>query len=436
MPFPSPIRPPRQVRVVLSSTALLSFMSVRKAVALAVAQLGVSAFFLAGPARSALGESAVWFVLAAAVLSAFVRALDVESWALFVPGGFVGRIQHAFGPRAARVAAAAGLTERLFLAALACLVIGHYAAAVVVTAIAGLRLTGHVRPEDVATLLAVLSIGLLWIRARIGRNLSSDALAKGVWVGVGILLLTIGWGFFSIAGHGGAFSGMLASPPSPIVATGWPLLDVALVYLFGLALALPAVGSGEALARAAHELPPPRVQALRRTGLLTVLFTLFATSLGTFLFVLLVPPAELSLWTNAPLAGLAQHLRGPSWTRDLIALALAAGAWLMLLPAAHAALTDAEQMLQELSIEGLLPEGLTSLHTRFGTPARAVDVAVGGSDRCAAGEQWATRMAWASVRDRHCRDGVAQNRGGHSVPADATWRHAIQGAVQSARGRS
>ncbi len=237
MPFTSPIRPPRHVRVVLSSTALLSFMSVRKAVALAVAQLGVSAFFLAGPARSALGESAVWFVLAAAVLSAFVRALDVESWALFVPGGFVGRIQHAFGPRAAKVAAAAGLTERLFLAALACLVIGHYAAATVVTVIAGLRLTGLVRPEDVATLLAVLFIGLLWIRARIGLNFSSDALAKGVWVGVGILLFTIGWGVFSVVRHEAAFLAPLASQPSPIVSTGWAPLDVVLVYLFGLALA-------------------------------------------------------------------------------------------------------------------------------------------------------------------------------------------------------
>ncbi len=113
--------------------------------------------------------------------------------------------------------------------------------------------------------------------------------------------------------------------------------------------------------------------------MLTVLFTLLVTSIGTFLFVLLVPAAEQSLWTNAPLAGLAQHLSGPSWTRDLIALALAAGAWLMLLPAAHAALTDAEQMLQELSIEGVLPAGLTSLHARFGTPARAVDMAVGAA---------------------------------------------------------
>ena len=62
-PF-SPITPRHPIRVVLSSTALLPFMSVRKAAALAIAQLGVAAFFIAGVARAALGESAAWFVLA------------------------------------------------------------------------------------------------------------------------------------------------------------------------------------------------------------------------------------------------------------------------------------------------------------------------------------------------------------------------------------
>ncbi|PYS54634.1 MAG: hypothetical protein DMG13_07510 [Acidobacteria bacterium] len=48
----------RQVRVVLSTTALLSFMSISKAAALALAELGIAAFFLIGVARSVIGESA------------------------------------------------------------------------------------------------------------------------------------------------------------------------------------------------------------------------------------------------------------------------------------------------------------------------------------------------------------------------------------------
>jgi magnesium transporter len=143
--------------------------------------------------------------------------------------------------------------------------------------------------------------------------------------------------------------------------------------MIGLALALPAIGGGEALARAANEFPPPRVQALRRTALFTVLFGVLVTALGTFLIVLLVPAAEQTLWIDAPLAGLAQRLAGPEWVRTVMSVALACAALLLLLPAANTALIDAERMLHRASVRGVLPGELASLHTRFGTPARAID---------------------------------------------------------------
>ena len=59
-----------------------------------------------------------------------------------------------------------------------------------------------------------------------------------------------------------------------------------------------------------------------------------------------------------------------------MALALIAAAVLLLLPAAHVAMDDAEQLLQRLSVEGAVSERLAFLHTRFGTPSRAIDVAV------------------------------------------------------------
>jgi magnesium transporter len=348
---------------------------VRKAAALAIAQLGVAAFFISGITRFALGESAGWFVLAAAVLASLVRAIDVENWALLIPGGFVGRVTSAFGARAAGCAKAVALVERVLLAALACIVIGHYVAGVSATAIAGWRFTGYVRSEDLATLIAAGVIGLLWLRTRLGRDIGRDLMTRGVWIGVGILVLTVVWGALTLA-RGGTGVAALASPLPSVVITGWPVIDAVLAYVLGFGLTLPVIGGGEALSRAAHELPPPRVQALRRVGLVTIVFGLVATSLGTFLVVVLVPASEQALWANAPLAGLAQHLAAPASLRDLMAVALAAAAMLTLLPAAHAAIGDAEQMLHRASAEGSLPAGLATLHTRFGTPTRAVDVTV------------------------------------------------------------
>src|ERR1044071_7403047 len=91
-----PLKRNRNVRVVLSTTTLLSFMSVSKAAALAVAELGIGAFFVVGVARAFVGEAAAWFVLAACALGVFVRAIEIESWSFFIPGGLIGRCERGF----------------------------------------------------------------------------------------------------------------------------------------------------------------------------------------------------------------------------------------------------------------------------------------------------------------------------------------------------
>ena len=314
---PTPLKPPRlPIRVVLSTTALLPFMSVRKAAALVIAQLGVAAFFVSGLVGATLGDSGGWFVLAAAALAVLVRAIDIDSWALFMPGGFISRVRVAFGPRAAGLGIAAALVERLLLGALACVVIGHYVAGVAATAIAGWRFTGSLRPEDLAIVIAIASLGWLWMRTRIGRDLARDAMARGVWIGIALLVITMTWGLVTLAFRGSALT--FLSPPPPRFITGSSLIDAALIYVIGFGLTIPVIGGGEALAQAAHEAPPPRLQTLRRTALLTLVFTLLVTTVGTFLFTGLVPTTEQAVWENAPLAGLAQYLAAPPWASRLV----------------------------------------------------------------------------------------------------------------------
>ena len=182
MPFPTfpPFQPNRRVQVVLSSMGLLPFVSVWKAAALALAELGIGAFFVVGVVHGTVGGVAPWFVLAACVFGLLVRAGDVESWALFIPGGLVGRAEQAFGARTGRTASAVVLVERLFLSALASAIVGRYVASVAATAIMGLPFTGHVTIEELSLQLAMLMVGLLWLRARIGLDFSDDAISRAV----------------------------------------------------------------------------------------------------------------------------------------------------------------------------------------------------------------------------------------------------------------
>jgi magnesium transporter len=361
------------VRVVVAATALLSFMSVWKAAALAIAELGVAAFFLIGLERSSIGETAPWFVLAACLLGALVRAIDAESWGFLVPGGLVGRAERAFGPRSVSLSAAAVLTERWLLVALASVVIGRYAASPALDVVSLWQPARRLTADELVSVVAVFVIGLLWLRARSGFDLAPTAIARGVWVGGAALIVMAGWGVFTVARQP-AIVGPLFSIPPPGGASSWSLTAIFLPCLLGLGLALPAIGGGDSLARAAHEFPPPRMQALRRTGLLVVLFSLITCALPAFLFAWIVPTPTDHLAPDAALTDLARRLTGPGWATDLLAACLIGAAFLMLVPAAHAALEDAERLVTRLSANRMLPGALGRRHPRFGTPTRAIDL--------------------------------------------------------------
>ena len=355
------------MRVVLSATALLSFVSVWKAAALAIAELGVAAFFVAGVAEP-LGSLAPWLILAMCAVAAFVRAIDIESWGLFVPGGLIGRARLAFGATGGRVAAASTLGERLLLAALGCGVAAHYGASLVVTRQA-LAFAGGLAAEEFTVVLAVVLVGLLWIRARIGFELDADAMARGIWVGVGILAIVAVWGTASVVRERALLEQLIT----------WPVPDVSIrTYLLALAFVLPIVGGGDVLAHSAYELPPPRVDGLRRIGRLVVLYSFVAIAAGAFLFIGLVGP-DSAVWTEAPLVGVAVSLAGPAWIRAAAAVAVAIAAFIVLVPASRGAIADAEQIVRRLASEGSVPNALAEPHPRVGTFARAVDVAAGSA---------------------------------------------------------
>jgi magnesium transporter len=363
--------PPRSVRVVLAATALLSFRSVWKAAALALAELGVAAFFVIGIERSAVGDIAPWLVLAACAIGAYVRSIDVESWGYLIPGGSVGRAEHAFGPRSVSFAAAAVLTERLLLSALACVIIGRYAASPLVGLIGGWRTMARLSVEELVWVVAIIIIGLLWLRARLGFDLAPKAIARSVWIGLGILLVITAVGVVSAIQNNP--QGFLRIPSPPKGLPSWSFLAAIFPILMGLGRALPAVGGGDALSRAAHEFPPPRTQALRRTGSLVVLVSVLIIALPAFLFTQLVPAAEAERWASMALAGLVRHLTGPAWISDVLALAVIIAAVLILVPAAHSALEEAELMLRRLARERRLPSALVRPHPRFGTPTGTIN---------------------------------------------------------------
>jgi magnesium transporter len=148
-----------------------------------------------------------------------------------------------------------------------------------------------------------------------------------------------------------------------------------ITVLVAFGLVLPMLGGGDALARGAHEYQPPRIRALRRTGIIVSLFVVGVSVPLAFLYALLVPADLQRLWFDTPLAGIGQHLAGPPWSGGIAGILLACTAVLLLVPAAHAALADAEQILRRLAASHPVAERLGRQHPRFGTYAYATDAA-------------------------------------------------------------
>jgi len=222
--------------------------------------------------------------------------------------------------------------------------------------------------EELSTQLAIGMVGLLWFRARSGLEFTDDAISTGVWLGVGAVVTASTWGVITVVRGAGT------PVPLPWTFSVGSFPWTAAITAVCLAMALPSIGSGGVLARIANQLARPRIQSLRRTSSLVIAFSFLGIAIPAFLFVALVPAHDQPLWADAPLAGLSQHLAGPAWAGGVVTFALVCAAFLMLAPAANAAMLEGEQQLRKLSEHHVLPEALTRPHRRFGTMTTAIDI--------------------------------------------------------------
>jgi magnesium transporter len=370
----------RDVPIVLAASALVSFTSASRAAALALPELAFAAFFAGGVLGDTAGNAGPWIVVLATLIGLAIRRLDLESWTLFIPGGLSGRVERAFGSRAATAATGVAVIERILLAALASVVFGHYVAA---SLFAATRYTQLLRATtaDLSALTALVLLGGLWLRARRGRLLTAAERARHVWLAVGILAALLLWA-------GGTALARAAWPAAPWPLPGMPqgtaggwgeILSgagwIVVAVLAALGRAAPAIGVADSLPRIVHELAPPRIAGLRRTVAITSAAAVLFTGGLTLLGAALVPAAVDSRWASAPLAGLAQFL-APAWIHLPMAVAIVIAAGLLLTQTVRAGMWGAEAALIRLAQRGALADGLKRQHPRFGTYASAIDTAV------------------------------------------------------------
>src|SRR6201988_4630513 len=113
-------------RVLVATTALLSFISFWRAAAIVLNDLASSAYYAGGEAEEAIGKAAPWFILAIMLFSYCVRSVYIESCSMFVRGGVYRVVKEAMGGTLAKFSVSALMFDYILTGPISGVSAGQY----------------------------------------------------------------------------------------------------------------------------------------------------------------------------------------------------------------------------------------------------------------------------------------------------------------------
>ena len=113
-------------RVMVATTAMLTFISFWRAAAIVLNDLASSAFYAGGIAEQAIGPSAPWFILAVMLFAYAVAQMYVESCSMFVRGGVYRVVKEAMGSNLAKISVSALMFDYILTGPISGVSAGQY----------------------------------------------------------------------------------------------------------------------------------------------------------------------------------------------------------------------------------------------------------------------------------------------------------------------
>jgi amino acid transporter len=401
----------KRIQVVLATTVLLSFISFWRAAAIVLADLGSTAYYVGGIAEQAVGKAAPWFILGVMLFSYAVRAVYIESSAMFVRGGVYRVVKEAMGSTMAKLSVSALLFDYVLTGPISSVSAGQYIAGLVNDLLTRAGATVRVPYNGTAALLAILVTIYFWWRNTKGLHESSADALKIMQITTVMVVILVVWSAASLLLLGGQW------PPAPVPrnlhfsddalgwlkGTRWPSIT-AIAILVGVGHSILAMSGEESLAQVYREIEQPKVKNLERTGLVIFVYSLAFTSLVSFFAVALIPDAVRPKFYDNLISGLAMHLAGPEWLRLLFQAFVVVVGFLILAGAVNTAIVGSGGVLSRVSEDGVLPAWFRQPHRRFGTNYRIINTIVGlqiatialsGGSVYLLGEAYAFGVVWS-----------------------------------------
>lgn len=411
-----------RTKVVVATSVMLSFISFWRAAAIVLNDLGSSAYYVGGIAEQAVGRAAPWFILGVMLFSYAVRAVYVESCAMFTRGGVYRVVKEAMGGTLAKLSVSALMFDYILTGPISGVSAGQYIVGLVAQTV---TYFGHPWVPEKSTInllaagIALLITVYFWWRNTKGIHESSDDALKIMYVTTVMVALLILWSGITIltkpeqqrlppapAPHNLAFNrdavGWLpsiapralqelraesppADSPNPNQATPEPRYGLvpdagALLGLIGILIAFGhsflAMSGEESLAQVNRELEFPKHKNLMKAGMVIFLYSMLFTSLVSFFAYAIIPDGQRPHYFDNMISGISMNLVGPMPLKLIFQAFIVVVGFLMLAGAVNTAIIGSNGVLNRVSEDGVLTDWFRAPHKKFGTTFRMINMIV------------------------------------------------------------
>jgi amino acid transporter len=377
-----PSRP--RAEVFIATTVMLSFISFWRAAAIVLSDLASSAYYAGGEAEHYIGKSAPWFILAVMLFSYAVRALYIESSAMFVRGGVYRVVKEAMGGTLAKISVAALLFDYVLTGPISAVSAGQYLAGFIEDIS---RYMGHplqLPSNGFSAAFGVLVVWYFWWKNSQGIHESSDKAMKIMKITTVMVVILIVWCLVTL------FKFPAHLPPNPLLpgamrldprSLGWLdgtwLSHLTFIILFvGFGHSVLAMSGEETLAQVNREIEHPKLKNLQKTGLVIFLYSLVFTSLVSFFGVMIIPDQVRHEYFANLIGGIAMYLTGPHALKLLFHGFVVLVGVLILSGAENTSIVGANGVLNRLAEGGVLTDWFQKPHKRYGTSYRIINLIV------------------------------------------------------------
>jgi amino acid transporter len=411
-----------RTKVVVATSVMLSFISFWRAAAIVLNDLGSSAYYVGGIAEQAVGRAAPWFILGVMLFSYAVRAVYVESCAMFTRGGVYRVVKEAMGGTLAKLSVSALMFDYILTGPISGVSAGQYIVGLVAQTV---TYFGHPWSPEKETInllaagIAVLITVYFWWRNTKGIHESSDDALKIMYVTTVMVVLLIVWSGITILTK----PVTQRLPPAPVPhnlafnrdAVGWlpkiapgALQDLpvesppadsstpdevppepryglkpnagALLGLIGILIAFGhsflAMSGEESLAQVNRELEYPKHRNLMKAGMVIFLYSMLFTSLVSFFAYAIIPDNVRSHYFDNMISGISMNLVGPMPLKLIFQAFIVVVGFLMLAGAVNTAIIGSNGVLNRVSEDGVLTDWFRAPHKRYGTTFHMINMIV------------------------------------------------------------